>query len=555
MFVGAAGVTYNNGGGAIILFSLALPAYLIGFFIYGPLWRRTRIDTPLQFVQRRFSQGTTYFFTLLSVIPNVLIIGTMIYTLCIFISTALGFNKLTFDLGIMSVNGFELSMLVIGIVMVLYTTLGGLWAVMVTDALQFVIIILVSITLLPLAYYFLGDGSITDGISRLINDAPAGYFDINIKERPPIFWLAYSTNIILGYNVNWHIAQRYYSVPDERDTKKMALSCAVLSIILPMMWILPVMASAVLFPDLDSMWPELSKPAEASFVTLALAILPHGMLGIMVAAILAATMSSVDTTFNWLAAVVTKDAFVPITKHFKGREPSEKVQLTFGKVSVAFMGIIAIWIALNIGKYGGAFDVYLRADSLYKPSMFVPIIIGLVYTRTPWWSGMIAFGSGVLGILIVDVVANISQGMPVDSLGSIFTPVTVTLLGLELGRYEMNTITGVTLSGLVFMLSSFFNKREGDYKKSIDQLEHDLKTPAHRTTNKMDLSGVRAYLLAGRLAMVIGILLLLLAIPTISSGGGGLNALAGLLAIAIGTGTVTMTRRFQKRYEAVENSK
>ena len=161
----------------------------------------------------------------------------MIYTLCIFISTALGFNKLTFDLGFMQINGFEMSMLVIGVVMVLYTTLGGLWAVMVTDAMQFLIILLISLTLLPLAYAFLGDGSIVDGVTRLVREAPAGYFDIDIKERPPIFWLAYTSNIILGYNVNWHIAQRYYSVPDERDAKKMALWCAVLSIILPMTWI------------------------------------------------------------------------------------------------------------------------------------------------------------------------------------------------------------------------------------------------------------------------------------------------------------------------------
>ncbi|MFV1981288.1 MAG: sodium transporter, partial [Rhodothermia bacterium] len=60
MFVGASGFTYRNGGAAFILFSFALPAYLIGYFIYGRLWRRTRIDTPMQFLNRRFSPGTTY---------------------------------------------------------------------------------------------------------------------------------------------------------------------------------------------------------------------------------------------------------------------------------------------------------------------------------------------------------------------------------------------------------------------------------------------------------------------------------------------------------------
>ena len=279
------------------------------------------------------------------------------------------------------------------------------------------------------------------------------------------------------------------------------------------------------------------------------------MLGIMVASILAATMSSVDTTFNWLAAVVTKDAFVPLSKRFRRREPSERIQLAFGKSTVAILGVIAIWIALNIGKYGGAFDVYLRADSLYKPSMFVPIILGLVFTRTPWWSGMLAFGGGVVAIIIVDIIANISQGMPADSFGAIFTPITVNVLGLEMGRYEINTLTGISVSGILFLLSAFFNKREGAFAQSISSLERDLKTPAHATTSKIDLSGIRAYLLAGRLAMVIGGLLLLLAIPTMSSGGAGLNVVAGLFAIALGAGVVYFTKRVQQRYEVEPNAK
>jgi SSS family solute:Na+ symporter len=540
MFVGAAGVTYQNGGGALVLFSLALPAYLLGFFLYGPLWRRTRIDTPMQFLNRRFSPGTTYFYTLLSVIPNVLILGTMIYTLCIFVSTALGFNTLTVDLGVLTVNGFELSLLVIGAVMIIYTMLGGLWAVMVTDALQFLVLFLVTLTIFPLTYLILGDGNVLDGFSRLFAEAPPGYFAIDIVDRPGIFWLAYSMNIVLGYNVNWHIAQRYYSVPDERDTRRMALWVGIGSWILPMMWIFPVMASRILLPNLESMWPELAKPSEASFVTLALSILPHGMLGVMVAAILAATMSSVDTTFNWLAAVLTKDAYVPLAKRWVGREPSDRAQLTFGKTSVAVMGVIAVWIALNMGKFGGAFDVYLRADSLYKPSMFVPVMLGLIYTRTPWWSGMVAFGAGVGAILIVGGMANLANGIPLESIGSIFEPLKVTVLGIDLGRYEMNTLVGVGTSALVFFISAFFNRREGAFAERIESLEHDLATPAYAVPGDVDLRGFRAYYFAGRLAVVVGGLLVLLAIP---ADAGALNAVAGLISIALGVLVVWLTRR------------
>ncbi len=553
MFVGAAGVTYQNGGGALILFSLAFPAYLLGYFIYGPLWRRTRIDTPMQFLSRRFSPQTKYFFTLLSVVPNVLILGTMIYTLCIFVSTALGFNTLVFDLGFVSLTGFQLSMLIIGLVIVFYTMMGGLWAVVVTDALQFLILLLVTLIMLPLAYYVLGNGNIIHGVSRLVHEAPDGYFAITLVDQKPFFWVAYTINTMMGYNVNWHIAQRYYSVPDERDTRKMALWCSILGIILPLMWILPVMSTRILFPDLNAMWPELAKPAEASFVTLALAILPHGLLGVMVAAILAATMSSADTTFNWLAAVLTKDAYAPIFKAAKRREPSEKAQLLFGKSSVAIMGVIAIWIALNMEGFGGAFDVYVRAISVYNPSMFVPVMLGLLYTRTPWWSGMASFGGGVAAVLIVSVVVNILHGIPIDSFGSIFTQVNVSVIGIEMGRYELNTLAGIGVSAGVFFLSAFFNARKGAFRDRIVSLEHDLATPAHDTTAVLDIRGGQAYLFAGRLSVIIGGLLLLLAIPTLQNGG-ALNIVTGLLSIGLGVLVVYLTRRMQRRYAAASQS-
>lgn len=531
MFVGAAGITYQNGGGAIILFSLACPAYLLGYFIYGPLWRRTRIDTPMQFLNRRYSPSTTYFYTLLAVVPNVLILGIMIYTLCIFVSTALGFNQLSIALGPVDLSGFQLTLLVTGTVMVLYTMLGGLWAVMVTDALQFVVLFLITLIMLPVAYAYLGDGSITDGVSRLLREAPDGYFAVNLTDQPGIFWVAYFANIVLGYNVNWHIAQRYYSVPDERDTRKMALWCAALGILLPLMWILPVMTTTVLFPDLNAMWPELSKPAEASFVTLALTVLPHGLLGVMVAAIFAATMSSADTTFNWLAAVLTKDVYVPVRARLLGAPPAERRQLWFGKLSVGLMGVLSIWIALNMDRFGGAFDTYLRADSLYKPAMFVPVILGLIYTRTPWWSGMAALGSGVLAILVVGLWTNHAQGLPL-TLGGLFSDLRIAPFGIEMGRYEVNTLVGIGTSALVFGGSAFFNGREGAFKTRIEALELDLRTPAHATGETLDLRGLKAYRLAGRLTLGLGVILVVIAIGTQSV----LNAAAGVLALLLGGG-------------------
>ena len=548
MFVGAAGYTYRNGGAALILFTLAFPAYFLGYFLYGRLWRRTRIDTPMEFLTRRYSPSTTYFYTLLAVIPNVLTLGVWIYTLCIFVATALGINQTVFDLGLMTVNGFQLTLLVTGVVMTIYTMLGGLWAVMVTDALQFLILFLITLIMLPVAYLYLGDGNMIAGVTRLFQEAPEGYFSVTVEGQPVLFWVAYFISVVLGYNVNWHIAQRYYSVPDERDTRKMALWCAVFSLVLPLMWITPVMGSRVLFPNLAAMWPTLAEPSEAAFVTLAMTVLPHGLLGVMVAAIFAATMSSADTVFNWLAAVLTKDVYVPLHQRLRHRDPSERAQLAMGKSSVGVMGLIAIAVALIMENYGGAFDVYLRVLSAFNPAMFIPVLLGLIYTRTPWWSGMAAFGVGVLAVLGVNTVANLSQGLPVTFLGVLLEPIDLTVFGFALGRFELNMFVGTFASTACFFASALANRRTGAFTDRIESLERDLRTPAYATGARLDLRGLRAYRLASGLAIFIGLLLIVL--PLFGSGGALMNIPAGLLAILLGGGVIVWTRRYERQVDS-----
>lgn len=547
MFVGAAGLTYKNGLGAFFLFTFAFPAYLLGYYIFGPLWRRTRLDTPLEFVTKRFSKGTTYFYTLMAVLPNTLVLGIMIYTLCIFISTALGISNLSFDLGFTVLNGFEMTILVTGVFITVYTTLGGLWAVMVTDGIQMIIVVLVSIVMIPMAFLLLGDGNIIEGVSRLRLEAPEGYFDLHLEGKPFLFWPSWFVYIIFGYNVHWHIAQRYYSVPDERDTKKMALWCGVLSLIMPIMWLLPVAVAPILFPDIGSMWPELADPAEASFITVALAILPHGMLGLLAAAILAATMSSTDTLFNWLSAVMTKDIFVPIMEKTTGRIPREKVQLWFGKACVAALGIISIWVAFNVQRFGGAFEVSLRANSLYKHTLFLPVFLGLLMTRTPWWSAMASVGVGMITVLAIGVYASIATDLPLSPMNILFANVETEWFGFTLYRYELNAILGLSAAAIVFLGSRFFDNRSGAFGDRIRAFEKDLQTPAYsESKGHVGHEGLMAYKLMGYLSLVLGGLLILFTFLTLDRSG-WLNAVTGALAIAIGLGILGAVHLYEKR--------
>ncbi len=532
MFVSASGYTYRNGMASVYMFTSSFGAYWLGYFVYGKLWRRTRIDSPMELLTRRYSQSTTYFYSIIAIIPNIFLMGTLIYTLCIFVSSALGFGSTEVDFGFITLTGFEITLIGIGVVLLIYTVLGGLWAVAVTDTLQFIILFLMTAIVFPYAFIYLGEGNIINGVHNLIERAPAGYLDFSFGQISFLFIASFWLMNSFGYNVNWHIGQRYYSIADERDTKKMALMCAIFGFIGPIMWILPVMVARVIFPDIASVWPELTAPSEASFVSLCLLILPHGFLGVVVSAILAASMSSADSTFNWLAAVVTKDVYVPISKKVsRGKMPSDRTQLIVGKMSVLTLGILSIIISLSFQKIGSSFDIYMKIYSMTTPAMFVPVMLGMVYRKTPWWSGITTVSVGITATIIMNSVATVMAGQPFERIAHIFTDVQFSLFGIEYGKFELNIFFGVAVSVVVFFVTSRWpNKKEQDIAR-LAALDKDLRTPAYADDAPIDKKNIQSYKIVALLSGLIGVLLVLLSVFSGDSQDFLINFLAGLGAL------------------------
>jgi len=531
MFVAAAGFTYKNGLAALMIFTSAFWAYWLGYFVYGVRWRRSRISSPMEFLTRRYSPSTTYYYSLIQILPQIIGLGQGIYILCIFVSTALGFNTLTFDVLGIPLTGFQLSMLTVGVVMIVYTVAGGFWAAVLSDNIQFLIIMTMSIFVFPLAFVHLGgDQGFLGGVRKLVSDSPEGYFNLLAAGQRPSFFIAYFLNVLMGYNVSWQIAQRYYSVPDEGDTRKMAVLCSVLSLVGPLLWILPTMAARQIFPNIRQMWPQFSDPTEASFVSLAMLLLPHGMIGVVVSAILSATMGQANDAFNWLAATLTKDIYAPIRQRFTRRKPTEREQLFFGKLTMLLVGILGIAVAFYIPRLGGAFQFALEYYSLFGAAFAMPVMLGLVYTKTPWWSGMaasVAALSTALALKIFHVADDFS--------------------------YERNTFSEMAVVSAVFFLSRFFANRRVEDRQRLQRLEQDLKTPAYADAARVEGGPFSAYGLVGKLAMVLGGVLWVVSALPWSRSGRFVNWGAGLFLMALGAALVYTTRRKAARRPTVKS--
>lgn len=514
MFVAAAGFTYQWGLGAAVLFTSATWAYLVGFLYFARMWRRCRLSSPLQFLTRRFSPSTTYFYSLTAVIPAIVGIGMGLYILCIFVSTALGLNDVSFSLGPITLTGFQALTIVTGFVMVLYTAVGGLWAAVLSDAVQGIIIGVMTLIILPVSYLHLGAGSgIMAGIDRLLAEVPEGYFALDGPAANPWFLIGYTINMMLGYNVAWHLVQRYNSVPDERGARKMALLCCVLSFVGPLMWILPVFAAKVIFPDMGAIWPQFAKPAEASFVSLALFLLPHGMIGFVVSAILSATLGQANDAFNWLAATITRDIVVPLRRRLTGKTLGEKAQLKVAWTTMTIVGVLGVVVAFIVPRFGGAFEFALIYFSLIA-AFQIPVALGMIFRRTPWWSAIAASSTA----LIVAIALMVLDVFPEHD-------------------FARNMIVEAIVATVVFAASARWFRADDPMHKGLEDLERDLQTPVIAEDSGFGGAAMQVYGLIGTVCLILGAVLIgCTFLPGTPTAPAFINAIAGAMLILLGFG-------------------
>lgn len=512
MFVAAAGFTYRHGLGAAVVFTAATWAYLVGAFYFASRWRRARINSPLEFLTRRYSPSTTYFYSVTAIVPQVIGIGQGLYILCIFVASALGFAHEQHTVLGLTFSGLEFTMISIGIVMIVYTVIGGLWAAVLSDAVQGVIILVTSLLILPVTFRYLGGGDgLAAGFARLWREAPEGYFGLNGQTGQPVFLLCYAAASMLGYNVAWWQVQRYQSVPDERSARKMALLCAAFSLFGPLLWILPVMGARIIFPNIAEVWPQFAAPEEASFVSLALMLLPHGLIGFVIAAILSATLGQASDGFNWLAATTTRDIYVPLRKRFGGAVPSESHQMRVGQLTMLVIGVLGIVAALFIAKTGGAFDFGLKYYSLTGPGFMMPVFLGMIYRKTPWWSGM------------ASCVAAFTAAFGLMAAGAF--PQNV---------YERNIISAITAATVVFVISACFYRQDDPRSAEAQRFDADLRTPVPVDPHE-PAGGLRDFQMLAMVSVLLGVVLIAcVVLPSSPLAPPAINVVAGLVLFLIG---------------------
>jgi solute:Na+ symporter, SSS family len=377
-FTGGAGVAYNSGVVIIWLYMGACLSYLLGFFVFASRWRRTRITTVMEYLSDRFGPMTHQIFSWATIIFQLFTSAAMLYGLSLFVSTACQFSVAA-------------TVIITGGVILFYSVLGGLWAVVVADFLQASILLPFCLILAAASLIHVG------GISGLVHSLPPHMKTIPLRgDFGWIYIVCWAAMVSFGYNTS-AMAQRYFSVEDERAAKHVALLCSGLFFLGSFIWFIPPMVIRIVYPDLHAIWPHLSNPNEASYVAASLTFLPHGLIGVMLAAMFSATMANLSANFNLKSAILSKDIY---QKLFRPQADERELLIT-GAIMTTAVGGITIALAVIMALRGESiFEVMMTFNTLISLSYGPPALLGLVFRRTPWWSGIATFTTGLaLGLL------------------------------------------------------------------------------------------------------------------------------------------------------------
>ncbi len=285
--------------------------------IFAKLWRRSEVLTDVEFVQFRYGSGL--YTTILRLFKS--LFNGVFFNCVVMAAVTLAMVKVTtvlLDLnpdnwhsvlGLFEINSTWLVLLTLGTIGLVYSALSGLYGVVYTDLVQFVLAMVGSIGLAVIAY---ADASSGEGLMAKLQASPD--YDATLLQFFPRFdelsWplfifvvyimmLWWSSAPGKGYSV-----QRLLATKSERDAKLAFLWYAFLHyVIRPWPWIVVGILSLIYFPGIED--------SETAFPLMIDHFLPAGLKGVMVAAMLAAFMSTIDTHLNWGASYIVNDVYEP----------------------------------------------------------------------------------------------------------------------------------------------------------------------------------------------------------------------------------------------------
>lgn len=369
-FVAYSALAYQYGLVAVTIWWFSIPGCIASGWFLAAKWRRAATTSPVEYIEQRFSFALRQCFGWFGIPLIVLDDALKLFVIGGLVSLSLGLD---------APNGMVVAIAACGLIILAYTLLGGLWAVLVTDCIQFVVMGIAVIVLVPLAYLRAG------GAAAILDHAPEGWASIAAGPYTWPWLLSFGVILALTFATKWTYVQRYYAVRNDRDARRVAYFVGALTVIAPPLLFFPAFAARAFLPEITD--------TNQVFGLLCVELLPVGMMGILLAAMFSATMSMLSSDYNSVASVITND----IIKRLFAPGMSDRQSVFFARTATLIAGLLAMTLAILFARAERLEDLVTYMAQLFAallPPVALPMIAGLISRRTSSTGALIGFGLG-----------------------------------------------------------------------------------------------------------------------------------------------------------------
>lgn len=441
-FIGMSGSGYVVGM-AIASYELmaALTLIIIAKF-FLPIFLKENIYTMPQFLEQRFDKrvrtGMAFFWVLLFIFVN---ITSVLY---------LGGLALETIMGIKLIYGI----LFLAVFAATFSIFGGLKAVVWTDVIQVVVLILGGLMASILVLNAVGDGGVWHGFTTLIERAPEK-FDMILSKSNPEFKNLPGISVLIGgmwianlyyWGTNQYIIQRSLAAKSLKEAQKGTVFAAFLKVLLPLIVVIPGIAAFVLSADIAK--PDAAYPwVLDNYVTV-------GFKGLAFAALIAAVGSSLSSMVNSTSTIFSLDIYKPLLMRKSIANPDEHI-VRVGKIAAGLSLVIGFLVAPLLGNLDQAFQYIQEYTGFISPGVVVIFLFGLFWKRSS------ANGAFIVVLLSIPLSVAFKFGAPnfpfMDRMGLSFLILSVIMIGMSVMENRDADKKALIYDKLLFRTSREFN--------------------------------------------------------------------------------------------------
>lgn len=490
-FTGAAGKAFNDGFAIVAVYIGNTFAFYCGYLFFAHRFRQMRVDTPTEGIKRRFGSENELFFSWALIVFSFINAGVWLNALGVFTSAVFDADIFTTIIGI-------------GLTVVFVSVLSGAWGVVASDFVQTLVVAVVSIATAIVALI------LVDGPVNMVENFPGGFLVGPNMNYPLIligtFIFFLPKQVITMMNL--HDSFRFLGAKDSINARKAALLAMILMGVGTIIWFIPPWVAASLYPDAPAEYAQLgNKAADAVYLVFAKNAMPIGTVGLLMAGLFAASMSSMDSALNKNAGIFVRSIYQPFLAK-RNRQTEDKKLLRISKIVsfISGMGVIAVAFYFATLKELSLYQLMMKVSTMIQLPLMVPLVVGIVVKKTPKWA---PWATIVLGLGVSMMVNYV-----------ITAEVFVSWFGVEALTsreiVDMNII--LTIAGHVFITGGFFwatslfyNEATDEHKVETDRFFEDLVTPVIADDQQDEIDSQQRNKLGNMvMTMSVGILLMAL---------------------------------------------